>query len=303
MRVGICVSTYNRAKLLAGLLQGLEALTFQHMAEPDVVVAVADNDVRGSAREVCAGMTRWTVKYSIEPQRGLAEARNCALQTAGQADFFAFIDDDEVPEPHWLEQLLLTQAKYSADVVSGPVAPLFSSGVPAWVSGGRFFDSPSWQTGHAIDSASTNNVLVAAHVFEKVRQFDKRFKLAGGEDFHFFRRVHTAGFTLVWSADAIVGEVIGSDRANFPWLLRRAFRSGNCAVMVECALDQRLSTRVFRFVSACGSILVGGVLTLPALLLGRAKLTVSLRRLLRGFGMITGLTGLKYQTYRTVTGE
>jgi succinoglycan biosynthesis protein ExoM len=72
------------------------------------------------------------VRYVQEPRRGISYARNtCLDHVARDAEFFAMIDDDEVPELDWLEQLLCAQARAGADVVRGPVVPDFPEGAPA----------------------------------------------------------------------------------------------------------------------------------------------------------------------------
>ena len=63
-------------------------------------------------------------RYVHEPRPGISHARNRGVAEA-KGDFVAFIDDDELPAPNWLESLLLTQRTYRADVVLGPVRPVF----------------------------------------------------------------------------------------------------------------------------------------------------------------------------------
>ena len=66
------------------------------------------------------------MRYVQEPRRGISYARNtCLDHVARDAEFFAMIDDDEVPELDWLEQLLCAQARAGADVVRGAVVPVF----------------------------------------------------------------------------------------------------------------------------------------------------------------------------------
>ncbi len=187
MNIAICIATHERPILLTQLLKALEAQQFLALPTPEVTLIVADNDAKGSGESVCRNnVKRWSLIYRIEPQRGIAQARNCALSEIGNADFIVFIDDDEIPERTWLQELLLAQKRYAADVVSGPVIPILPADCPAWFVEGRFFDSPNFTSGQQLDSCATNNTLVARTVLDSVSGFDEQFQLSGADDLHFF---------------------------------------------------------------------------------------------------------------------
>jgi succinoglycan biosynthesis protein ExoM len=301
--IAVCVATLNRPKLLANLLRGLCELRFDRIAEPSIRVVVVDNDPVGSAEFVVrANMTRWPVVYCVEPRRGIAQARNRGLDHAGDAEFVAFIDDDERPDPDWLEELLIMQAQLNADVTAGPVFPHFLEGVPAWVIHGGFFDPVRHSDGEVITWCATNNALVRRNVFEKVARFDEQFELSGADDLHFFVRVFEAGLTIVWATGAIVRETVAPDRANVHWLLRRAYRGGNCYALVEGVLDERAITRGKRILKACFRIAQGILGAGLGLFRGQIQLIYALRHVCLGYGMLVGLVGVRDQSYRTVTG-
>jgi succinoglycan biosynthesis protein ExoM len=304
MRVAICIATFRRTKLLQGLLEGISELTFRKVRAPDIQVIVADNDASGTAANVCHSIhMRWPLKYVIEPRRGIAQARNRALSEATDFEFVAFIDDDETPAPAWLDELLWAQAQFHADVVSGPVLPAFTDGVPEWVKAGRFFDGPVHPNGHFLDCCATNNVLVSRTVLDHVPTFDEQFALCGCDDVHFFIRVRRAGFSIVSSSEAIVTERISTDRANLGWLLRRAYRGGNSWALVESSLDKRGSTRLVRLVKAFGRIILGSVRVPVSLFGGKAGVTRALRSICLGAGMLTGFAGWKFQEYKSAGGD
>ena len=98
--------------------------------------------------------------YGVEPEREIASARNRAVQLAGNVDFIAFIDDDEVADGRWLDELLAAQEKFGVDVVNGPVLPRFEQEVPPWVVRGRFYNRRRFPTGTLINWANTGNVLI-----------------------------------------------------------------------------------------------------------------------------------------------
>jgi succinoglycan biosynthesis protein ExoM len=300
LRVAICIATFKRIELLRELLRGISKLTFQKVSTPEIQVVVADNDARGTAAELCHSIPmRWPVKYAIEPRRGISQARNLAIRQAGDVDFIAFIDDDEVPEPGWLDELLWAQQRFGVDVVAGPVVPSFTADVPAWIKEGKLFDSWPHASGEFLDFCSTNNTLVARAVFDCVPAFDERFGLTGAEDTHFFLRVRRAGFHIVWSEEAIAHERISARRANLGWLLRRSYRAGNSWALVESVLDRRMSTRFVRVVKAFVRIILGSLKAPVSLALGKAAVIRALRSVCLGVGMLTGLANWEYEEYKS----
>jgi succinoglycan biosynthesis protein ExoM len=297
-RVAVCIATFRRRELLGQLLTGLSDLTFCKMPTPEITIVVADNDSLRTAEDTCrTAVLPYQIKYIVESRQGIAQARNRAILEAGTVDFIAFIDDDEVPCPVWLDELLWAQAWYRADVVSGPVLPEFAPDVPEWVKAGRFFDRPLHVSGCSLDTCNAGNVLVRSEVFETVGAFDEQFALTGGEDTQFFQRVHQAGHTIVSWREAFVHESVPRSRGNVRWLLQRGYQAGNSWVLGEASLDPRTSARVVRVFKACGRVIRGVFSAGISVFLGKAAIVRSLRDLLIGAGMLAGLAGRNYQAY------
>ena len=93
-------------------------------------IVIVDNEGSEQARGLCDRFrcaADIAIRYIHEPRRGISYARNrCLDEVAADCDFIAMIDDDEIPDPDWLEQLLEAQEHSGADVVEGRVVP----GVP-----------------------------------------------------------------------------------------------------------------------------------------------------------------------------
>lgn len=306
MLVAVCALTYERPQALQRLLERLNQLTFSKNEIPLLEVIVVDNDNLGSARAVCDRLDsdfKWALKYSIEPLRGISYARNHAIACVSKnADFIAFIDDDEVPESSWLDELLSVQSEYDADVVTGPVLPYFEEpDVANWVIDGKFFDSPSYPTGHLPKVAFTNNVLVRGEIFRRfLRPFDERFALTGGEDSHFFMRLYRQGCLIVWANEAKVWEGIPKNRTTIKWILLRGYRCWGTHSRCERELSPSLKVQAIRVIKGCGLIVLGLLLLLPALLGKRHLLVKALLRIFRGAGTFSGLVGWQYQEYRHI---
>lgn len=299
-RVAVCIGTFRRRELLRNLLAGLACLTFRGVSPPEIEIIVIDNDPSASAKEICESVTLpHSIRYVVEPRRGIAYVRNRALAEAKGANFIAFIDDDEVPSEGWLDELLVASEIFAADIVSGPVLPRYAPGVAEWVKRGGFFDRPNFDTGTFLECCSTNNVLLRSEVLNVVPRFDDRFQLTGGEDTQFFSRVHRAGGKIVWCREAIAHETVPKERATLEWILRRGYQSGNSWVLSEMSVNKGLRVQMKRLLKACAHMLIGGTNALLSVCFAKIAFTKALRRMCLGAGMLSGLAGRKFLAYRS----
>lgn len=97
--VSVIVNTLDRADALAILLDGLTRITYRRFEVVVVVGPCSDH-----TDEVLA---RWdgAVRVLRCPQANLSMSRNIGIAAAA-CEFVAFIDDDAVPEPAWLDELM-----------------------------------------------------------------------------------------------------------------------------------------------------------------------------------------------------
>jgi succinoglycan biosynthesis protein ExoM len=320
--VTVCACTYRRPEGLRALLGGLAAQRFEEVARPDYDVVIVDNEGSAEARAICAEVERASglvVHYFQEHRHGIPYARNACLdQVAPETEFFAMIDDDEVPEPDWLEQLLLAQARTRADVVRGAVVPVFPDGAPAWIHDGDFFGWPKQRRagvgtaladGAELASASSNNVLVrAAAVRAPGLRFDTTLTFTGGTDALFFRQMRLAGCRIVYAAGARVREAVPPQRATLRYLWRVHYKQGCNKVPRKLRLEAKGAgpsrfgrTAVKRIPRECAEI-GGGVLAVArSVVTGRAdmgRLSGGLLRIAKGLGGLAGLVGMRFAHYR-----
>jgi len=302
--IAVCVATYRRPEGIRRLLRALEELEFQTSPTPSIYVVVVDNDPNSdqavSLREEFSGF-RWKLKLLAETQRGISFARNRAVREALSlgADAIAFIDDDEVPDPGWLDALLQVQMSSGAAAVSGPVLPHFEGSVPEWVIKGGFFDRPRFATGTSIEIARTGNLLLLTKVLKNCwLLFHQDFGLSGGEDTLLTSQLRKQGARIVWADESIVREWIGRDRVNTRYILRRAFVGGANWVRIERFVDPRLLTVFKRVTIATGRIAKAMLLLVPSLLRGRHAIVTNAKQAYLGMGMLAGLFRFRSQLYK-----
>jgi len=260
-------------------------------------IVVADNDRTRSAQTAVgefAVRCSIPIVYCVEPSQSIALARNAALRHA-DADYVAFIDDDELPPSTWLLTLFRACRHHGADGVLGPVKPRYDVAPPAWVRRGRFHERPSYTTGHVIDwrQGRTGNVLLAKHVIANPEAYF-RAEFVTGEDQDFFRRLIGSGYAFVWCAEAMVFETVGPRRSTRTFMLKRALLRGKVAVR-HSSFTRADIMRSLIAITAYSAIL-------PLLLLGGQHLFMKyLVKLFDHAGKVLAVGGLTFLDERYVT--
>ncbi|MDY6783080.1 MAG: hormogonium polysaccharide biosynthesis glycosyltransferase HpsE [Cyanobacteriota bacterium] len=102
----VAICTYNGAKRLPKVLDHLKAQIQTEQLNWEIVI-VDNNSTDDTAKLIRSYQNSWSspcpLRYSFEPQQGLAFARQRAIQEAG-GEFVVFLDDDNFPAPDWLAQ-------------------------------------------------------------------------------------------------------------------------------------------------------------------------------------------------------
>jgi succinoglycan biosynthesis protein ExoM len=301
------IITYQRPEGLQRLLESLRQLSFTNEQPPTWQVVVVDNDPAAPARTLVAQIGEAfpvPIRYGVEPIQGIASARNKVVTLAPPCDFIAFIDDDEVADPHWLDQLLAVQQETQADIVTGPVIPLYEAVPPRWIVRGGFFDRRRLPTGSSVHFAASNNILVKSEWLRTLPgPFDMRFNLTGGSDSHFSRRVIQHGGKVIWADEAIVKEYNPPNRLMVSWILQRAFRIAFTTTLIEKDLYSFYIV-FMRFLKACYNFFLGFVLFIPFVVYyGYPGIIKSLQKMARSAGAIYALFGGHYEEYSRNTVE
>ena len=131
------------------------------------------------------------------------------------ADYFCFIDDDEIASAHWIRNIYQTLKHYDADIVAGPVIATYPKNTPSWVVESKVFERPRISTGEIPKSVATGNCIIKTSIIQKTGvRFDNRFALSGGEDSDFFSRLILSGYKAVYCNEAEVYEEADLSRMN-----------------------------------------------------------------------------------------
>jgi glycosyltransferase involved in cell wall biosynthesis len=290
VHISICVCTFKRPALLADLLRGLLNQTTDEKFTYSIVLV--DNDRYESARptlEQFRDVRPGFINYAVEPEQNIALARNRAAANA-TGDFFAFIDDDEIPDKDWLLRMYEALLAFRADGVLGPVKPRFEVVPPAWVLKAGIFDRPNSQdypSGLRLhwSQTGTGNALIRRHVFDKVEGPFKPDFASGGEDIDFFRRAMDMGKVFVWCADAVAYETIPVERTRILFQLKRALLRGKASLATSAGRP----FGILKSITACGAYTI----LLPfSLVIGRHAFLNYLVKYCDHLGKILALLGI-----------
>jgi GT2 family glycosyltransferase len=107
LRLSVVVASYRRPAPLRRCLEGLRAQTHQ----PEEVIVVTNPSDPATSARVTDLAVAWPSLRSVRAQRdGSVAAYNCGL-AAARAPLVAYVDDDAVPEPDWIERIVETFAR------------------------------------------------------------------------------------------------------------------------------------------------------------------------------------------------
>lgn len=303
--VVVAIPTFRRPKGLARLLAALAALK----TDANVSVLVADNDCDGhQGFDLCAGFRavayRWPLESIVVAERGIAQARNALVDhilAHMPCDFVAMLDDDEWPEPGWLDGLLKVQRETGADALHGAILRDFETPPGDWAGRCHGIAPLRDESGPLPMIDSTGNVLVRRACFEQLAKpcFDPEFALTGGEDRDFFERLRRQGRRFAWADEAVVHSWVPASRSRFGWILQRAYRTGNSDMRVFLKHPQKPAQYARELVKIAAAFLV----YLPlAIVPVRSRSVEALCRLCRAAGKTAALFGHRYNEYATVHG-
>jgi GT2 family glycosyltransferase len=228
----ICIPTFRRPEHLRKTLQSLLA----QRTSRSFAVVVVENDAaaqegaRVAAQFLDGGGLRGICV--VEPRQGNCYAINAAFDTAlaafPHAGHFLMIDDDELASSDWLELMVSAAVNSGADLVGGPVWPVFDDAAKQGLERHPAFQPSYFETGPVPIIYGSGNCLITRAVFAKLGTpaFDLRFNFLGGGDVDFFTRSHRAGLKFHWVAEARITETVPDSRTAPRWLAIRALRIG-----------------------------------------------------------------------------
>ena len=134
-KVAVAICTYNRYDLLE---KAVESLLLQTLSPKEFDIFIVDNspDFERSKRVKESEFYQKisNLHYIIEKTPGLSNARNVATGLC-DAEFIAFLDDDAITSPKWLEKIIEAADSFGdeVDVIGGRIDPIWELPRPSWL--------------------------------------------------------------------------------------------------------------------------------------------------------------------------
>jgi GT2 family glycosyltransferase len=176
--------------------------------------------------------------YLHEPIIGLSQARNAGLSIVN-SPWVAFLDDDAVPDPYWLESAIgvFETVMPLPAWIGGPVVPDYAILKPHWLDAIMegylsvldFGEVPRWLEPH--EHLCGGNSAYNTRVFQEVGRFDTRLGrkhacLISGEETEMEKRLDGAGGRRYYHPGMRILHHVAEERLRPEWLYRRAFWGG-----------------------------------------------------------------------------
>ena len=132
MHVTVCICTHDRPHYLSDCLAGLR----QQTAAPDqfdilVVDRASTGDIPAQLTQLVAACAN--ARLLRVDQGGISIARNAGA-AASQGDYIAYLDDDAIPAPDWIERILdaVSEAGPPPALIGGRILPHWEAPLPGW---------------------------------------------------------------------------------------------------------------------------------------------------------------------------
>lgn len=214
---------------------------------------VVDDGATDATPEVAARFDVRLIRH--DERRSLNAARNTGLREA-RADLIAFVDDDVLAPPGWVDALVEGAARHpEADAFGGPIRARFEGHAPRGC--GRE-DPPITTLDLGTDDVEAPmvwgaNFAVRRAAVERIGEFDESLDRSHGDEEDWLLRLRAAGGRIVYLADAGLDHRRSAGDSGLRPLARAAYHRGRGARSSDLRRGQAPGLgRELRVLAGCG---------------------------------------------------
>jgi glucosyl-dolichyl phosphate glucuronosyltransferase len=254
MSVAVLVCTYNRSDDLDDLLCELRKEITRSGVQTRVIVV--DNRSTDTTREVVARHSSEcsSIEYYYEKVQGLGQARITGCDQVGEEEIIAMIDDDAVPDPGWLTNLVRAfEQNPRLGVTGGMIHPVWRSEVPTWLTRRQI----NWLTVNESDQPSScmfpnyppgANFVIRRKAYrqieDEVRNINSELghtgkKLLSGEDTCIAFKIQKRGWDVRYIPAISIHHKIVPGRLTRKWFASRYYWEGVSRARLDHLLKRR----------------------------------------------------------------
>ena len=241
IEASVVICTRNRSAALREACEGALALAASFAWELVIVDNASTDDTLAVARSVARAHPG--VRVEVEPTLGLSAARNLGVRLARGA-WIAFLDDDALPGPSWLEAYRTALAAPGVLAAGGPIDPLYGGALPDWFEPHLALYLAAWDRGETPHRLEYNeyprgaNMAFRREAFARCGDFDRRLGRSGGslrscEEIELCLRIERAGGAIVYAPGARVRHRVETARLTPGWMATRFRAQGFSEAIVE----------------------------------------------------------------------
>lgn len=217
-RVSVVIPSYSRPEKLKACLSELRLQIFP---EPWDIVIVDDGSpipITKDSLGIGEQHSKVSPQIQIIRQRnaGPAAARNRGVNAAA-GELIAFIDDDCIPDRHWLDRLvskwkLRPGALVGGSTINGLSKDIFADASQTIVSLVYEYFNADYESAFFLAS---NNILCSKQQFHQIEGFAEDFPRAGAEDRDFCDRWRMMQWPITWEKKARITHFHHQNLAKF----------------------------------------------------------------------------------------
>lgn len=228
--VSVVVCTYNRAQLLENCLQSLDK---QSIDRKTYEVIVVDNNSTDDTQSVVKKTIRHhpNIRLVTERRQGLSFARNRGWKEA-RGRYVAYIDDDALAEPHWIEQIICFISNYPmVSVFGGPYSRFSIAPFPDWLPENYY--TLNWGNKIKVlnlknEWISGSNMVFHKSILEKYGGFKTDLGMKSniilyGEETELLFRLKQHGEIVYYVPKILVNHFVAEHKLHLWWMLKNDY--------------------------------------------------------------------------------
>jgi O-antigen biosynthesis protein len=222
------------------LLSAINSISRQTLQPSEIIVVIDHNPALQDRIAVQCSQATIIANQSL---RGLSGARNTGVKHA-TGDIVAFIDDDAVADPDWLDRLVKHYTNDAVVAVGGAVVPMWPNKQPSWfpmefgwVVGCSYTGLP--EVTSAIRNPIGCNMSFRRNLFHAIGGFSEGIGRAGADaagceetEFCIRARQHNSQSIILYDPSARVHHQVTPERTQWSYFRKRCIAEGKSKALV-----------------------------------------------------------------------